>query len=147
MRVSWDEFTETCKFLQKKSALPGLPKTEAQRAGIWRALDEDCGGWIALREFDQDSFECISQFKLWASQHHGQCSTAFQVLTSGTGGKLTEKELERIDMNSKLFIQGLNTNNNSTVHHREEKGKKISWEVPFLVEKDVRFLDKWDLEG
>merc|ERR1719265_1919989 len=45
MRVSWDEFCDTCKKLPRMHGLPndmhhGLPKTEAQQAAIWRALDE-----------------------------------------------------------------------------------------------------------
>merc|ERR1719327_1754515 len=115
MRVSWDEFTETCKYLQRKSGLHGLPKTEAQRAGIWRALDEDCGGWIALKEFDQESFECIATFKNWSLQNYGAVCTSFQAL-SGGNGKLTESELLMIpDFNAKLLIQGLNVSRNLIV--------------------------------
>merc|ERR1719199_1959078 len=128
MRVSWDEFGETCKYLQKKSTLLGLPKTEAQRAGIWRALDEDCGGWIALRELDQESFDCIAAFKLWSSRNHGAVCTAFQALS--VNGKLTEQELhplEDIGPHGQLLIQGLNVNNNVTIHHMiDETGKKVS---------------------
>jgi hypothetical protein len=146
MRVSWDEFCDTCRYLQKKSSLQGLPKTEAQRAGIWRALDEDCGGWIALREFDQDAFECISTFKNWAMRNHGAVCTGFQALCFQN--KLTMADLMGIEnLNAQLCLQGLNVNNNATTQHSfDDKGKKTSWDVPFLIEKDVRFLDKWDLE-
>jgi hypothetical protein len=150
MRVSWDEFCETCRVLQKKSAISGLPKNEAQRAGLWRALDEDCGGWISLREFDQESFDAISTFKVWAGKTHGASATAFQALTHNSAGKLSEAELEKCHIekfNMRLFIQGLNLSNNISVQSwLDDKGRKQSMDVPFLVEKDVRFLDKWDLD-
>lgn len=147
MRVSWDEFCDTCKHLQKKGHQPGVPKTENQRAGVWRSLDEDCGGWISLREFDQDAFDCLAKFKHWAVKNHGAVATGVQHMV-GASGKLTDVELDKIDeFNSKLLIQGLNLSNNVTVVHTiDEHGRKVTVETPFLTEKDVRFLDKWDLD-
>jgi len=152
MRVSWDEFCDTCKYLQKKSMMHGLPKTEAQQAAIWRALDEDCGGWIALREFDQESFESVAKFKTWSMENHGSVAHSFQALTTHSNAKLHIHELLKIEdmmpseSHAKLLIQGLNMGNNFTNGTHLVKGKTMSIQVPFLVEKDVRFLDKWDLE-
>lgn len=155
MRVSWDDFCSSCKHLegrasiaQRAAASSAVPRTEEHRARVWRALDEDCGGWISLAEFDQEAYACLSKFKLWASEQHGAVTTAFQALTGSTGGKLTETELAAVgNIDASLLIQGLNLSNNVIVQHTvDEKNKKISWEVPFLIEKDVRFLDKWDIE-
>lgn len=150
MRVSWDEFCGVCKQLEK-SPVPGIPKTLDQMAGVWRALDEDCGGWIALRELDREAFQCLAGFKMWSMRTHGAVITAFQML-SGGNARLTESELPNVtdyDFNGSLFIQGLNLGNNVTVHKKPDERdvtKIHTWEVPFLVEKDVRFLDKWDLD-
>lgn len=157
MRVSWDEFSETCAYLQKKTASGAmtaeqreyLPRTEDQRAGIWRALDEDCGGWIALAEFDQDSYDCLATFKRYCIDEHGCVATGFQAISKSNNSRVSEVELEVVeDLDAKLLIQGLNVNHNVVVHHifDDKTGKKHPVEVPFLVEKDVRFLDKWDLE-
>merc|ERR1712113_1236802 len=117
MRVSWDDYSSVCKTLNR-AAVPGVPKTVEQMASVWRALDEDCGGWIALREFDLEAFDCVAGFKQWAMKDHGAVVHAFHAL-SGRNQKLTESELPPLtDYKFKphLFIQGLNLCNNVVVH-------------------------------
>jgi len=151
MRVSWDEFRETCVAISKTNA-PGLPKTEEDIAGIWRALDKDCGGWIALREFDKESFDAVAQFKRWADETHGSVVQAFRQL-GGRNPKLTEAELQKAgcyggepNPNVQLLIEGLNLNENVNVHHKTlPNGLVQKIEIPYLMEGDIRFLDKWDL--
>ncbi|CAK0821579.1 unnamed protein product, partial [Prorocentrum cordatum] len=37
----------------------------AHVAAIWRAMDDDCSGWIAMRELDPDVFEAVATVKRW----------------------------------------------------------------------------------
>mmetsp|Transcript_71909 Transcript_71909/g.161394 ORF Transcript_71909/g.161394 Transcript_71909/m.161394 type:complete len:416 (+) Transcript_71909:3-1250(+) len=164
MRVAWDEFRTACLELARatppKAASPktasasvpsspasggaqgALPRTEKEIAAVWRALDDDCSGWISLREFDRKSFEAVAAFKRWADRVHGGVVKAFRFLDnsgaptgSGSNLKLSEGELRRAvrgkdgcKANMELLFEGLDANNTYS-----------------LTEADVKFLDGWDL--
>lgn len=141
MRISWDEFSQACMAIpQAREQLPSqyledLPQTSDEIAGCWRALDQDCSGWIALREFDQPSFHALASFKRWADESHGGVVAAFRNLDTANA-KLSEAELKKASRGEKgykgdfeLLFDGLDVNNANQ-----------------LTENDVKFLDAWDLD-
>jgi len=149
MRMSWEEFRDTCGELawmvSKKDGAPspikgiGLPKTEGEAAAAWRAIDQECSGWIALRQFDVKSHDALAEFKSWADRVHGGAVKAFRSLdgtgASGSNAKLSETELKRCTKckdpcraDIEFLFDGLDVNNN--------------WA---LTENDLKFLDTWDL--
>jgi len=140
MRISWDEFYQACVAVPQgrerlePQYLEGLPQTADQIAGCWRALDQDCSGWIALREFDKESFQALASFKRWADESHGGVVNAFRNLDTANA-KLSEAELKKAARGEKgfkgdfeLLFDGLDVNNANQ-----------------LTENDVKFLDSWDL--
>lgn len=141
MRISWDEFLDACKEIPlAREPLPaqiaaGFPQTDLEIAGCWRAMDDDCSGWIALREFDEESFDALSGFKRWAQRAHGGAVQAFRNLDSSSA-KLTKADLRRAVKGEDgykgdlgLLFDGLDVNNTNS-----------------LTENDVRFIDHWDLD-
>merc|ERR1712060_107773 len=117
------------------------PKTEHELAAVWRALDEDCSGWVALREWDPPCFEALAKFKIYADQMHGgPCMrdgavSAFHNLDVNNSGRLSVWELRQITRGPdaytgdvEILFTSLDTNNT---------GK--------LMEDDVKFIDAWDL--
>lgn len=138
MRVSWDEFHNAFVSLCASPLSNRLPRTEREIAAIWKALDRDCSGWIALREFDTPSFEAVSAFKRWADRVHGSVQKAFRAL-DGSNCKLSEAELKKAGKaddpcvcDFELLFDGL------------DNCKEWS-DDNFLTEPDVKFLDLWDL--
>merc|ERR1719271_204336 len=103
MRISWDDFCHCCRRHRKLAAAKGLTdplgevRTEQQIAEIWRALDDDCSGWIALKEFDPPCFHAIKDFKTWAVQEHGGCVAAMKKLDANGNGRLNTWELKKSD--------------------------------------------------
>merc|ERR1712032_184012 len=136
MRASWDEFRQACLDLsQSSSAESAVPQTDEDIASAWRALDKDCSGWIALLEFDRQSFEAVATFKRWADKTYGNVLRAFRSLEHANGRvsweqmlKLKKKHKELSEHCLEIVFDGLDLNN--------------TW---FLTETDVRFLDNWDL--
>mmetsp|Transcript_30010 Transcript_30010/g.65531 ORF Transcript_30010/g.65531 Transcript_30010/m.65531 type:complete len:712 (+) Transcript_30010:46-2181(+) len=137
MRVSWEEFKIFCRRWAKSKPSEGLPETEAQIAAVWRSLDDDCSGWIALREFDPPAFEVLASFKRWAMRTHGGVRDFFRKLDSDNeqANRVTKVQLRKalkdqgLDRESiDLLYEGLDADGDS-----------------FLSEADVRYLDKWDL--
>merc|ERR1739836_130706 len=104
MRVSWQDFNHAFEWLKRNytAATPSLPKTDKELATVWRALDEDCSGWIALREWDPPCFEALAEFKRYADQVHGGplmrdgAVNAFHNLDVNSSGRLSEWELRQI---------------------------------------------------
>jgi len=140
MRISFEEFTAACAELSrgKRGKLNGLPANEAEVCAVWRAMDEDCSGWIALREFDPVSFEALAEFKRWAVRAYGGAVRAFRHLDSSTGAsgcKLGEGDFRKCKRGPDgckadldFLFDGLDIHN--------------AW---VLTENEVRFIDEWDL--
>jgi len=112
-----------------------VPRNLQEAATIWRALDEDCSGWVALREFDEFSFEKIAGFKSWAETTHGSVVKAVRYFDSlmNSTGRLTLEEMQKkvtddfpggVQMMFEMF----------DVHN-----------LGRLTEGDLKFLDNWDL--
>merc|ERR1712194_278186 len=105
-------------------------------AGIWRALDDDCSGVITLREWDQKSFDELSEFKTWADRAHHGATKAFRALDAGAGNsKVSSSEFMKArhaadpcKADLPFLFDSLDVSN--------------SWG---LSEHDVKFLDSWDL--
>lgn len=140
MRLSWSEWNIACNSVGKqKNTLPKgtrLPKSEQEVAAIWRALDEDCSGYITLKEFDSESYTELSTFKRWCTEHHGSAMKTFHWIDGVTNGngKISQGELALIGPRGypgdcDHLFETLNVNN--------MKG---------LSEEDFRFIDHWDLD-
>lgn len=137
MRLSWDKFVQIFQSIGSADATASqvFPQALSDIAGVWRAMDAECCGWILLRDFDLESFEALSVFKRWAEGTHGSLVKAFHALDGGNG-RLSRGELKkaargesgcRADLD--LVFEGLDVEESS-----------------LLVENDVRFLDRWDLD-
>lgn len=137
MRISWDEFRYACNnLLRAPVGMPdAIPKTEVEMAGIWRALDKDCSGWISLRDFDPVAYQALGSFRLWSQRRHGGVMPLFRSLDDNGNGKVSLTELMAIK--------------------KEQDGYTGNVEVVFvcldvnherlLTEHDVNFLDSWDV--
>jgi len=139
MRVNWEEFCEACRKLALRQA-GGRPRAgflAAERmAGVWRALDADCSGWISLREFDTPSHKAVAGFKRWADRTHGSAVNAFHAIDGNSNGKLHQWELQRTTRGDdgyegdvELLFESLDVNS-------------AGW----LTEGEFKFLDSWDLD-
>jgi len=161
MRLSYEEFRGACNDiliffaggnkrgqsqpLSKEALLGvaharGLPRNEAEVAAAWRVMDKDCAGFIYLRNWDMESHQHLSKFKLWCDKVHGGMVNAFRVLDgSGSGAssnaKLSATELKRCAVGPdgckadlQFLFDGLDVANALS-----------------LSENDVKFLDTWDL--
>jgi len=145
MRLSWDEFCNAnAEISRTPPALPAaFPRSRDELAAVWRAIDQDCGGWISLREFDQESFDIVGEFKRWAVRVHGGVVKAFRQLDSASGNcRISESELKKAARGKdgcnlkseqfELLFDGLCPQQQATQ----------SWA---LTENDVKFLDSWDI--
>mmetsp|Transcript_112297 Transcript_112297/g.317407 ORF Transcript_112297/g.317407 Transcript_112297/m.317407 type:complete len:675 (-) Transcript_112297:95-2119(-) len=147
MRVSWEEFVHACAKIAKR--LPentDLPKTEDEMAAVWRALDSDCSGWIALREYDAECFRVLSSFKKWVDTKHGNIAKTMQAfcdddahVTWARFWKVLKQEQFSKD-DAALIFDGLVTH----TPVRSARGPVTSVQS-YLEEGSLRFLDKWDL--
>lgn len=146
MRVSWEEWCGCCaRVARSVSNSPTLPKTEKQMAAVWRALDQDCSGWIALREFDPQSFEALANFKRWLEKNHGgsvaraiRCAAARNSVVDGR--QANAGQVSRGAMKGLLRKEGFSKDG---VDHLFE-GLDVK-DTNLLMESDIKFLEKWDL--
>lgn len=139
MRVSWTKFNLACARIPRQGRFANLlPKTDKEIAAVWRTLDEDCSGWIALREFDQDVHEAASAFKNWCHKTHGGIAKfVAKVERVDQGGQKVSKTAFR-----KALVQhGVVTAQQANMLF---DGLDIA-DTGLLGEQDVKFLDKWDL--
>jgi hypothetical protein len=139
MRISWEEFYQACRKLSRQVALkaPGhtVPKTEDEIGAAWRAVDTDCSGWIALKEFDPPCYQAIKAFKQWAMQEFGSVMVAMKKLDGNGNGRLGRWELKKSE-----------TCPNAYPGDVEELFDIL--DLPgqhSLGEAEVKFLDDWDL--
>eukprot|EP00927_Polykrikos_kofoidii_P060755 TRINITY_DN55676_c0_g1_i1.p1 TRINITY_DN55676_c0_g1~~TRINITY_DN55676_c0_g1_i1.p1 ORF type:complete len:751 (+),score=140.62 TRINITY_DN55676_c0_g1_i1:199-2451(+) len=142
MRISYEDFCSGCKQFalrtrQKQSLLIAdmIPLQEEQLAGVWRALDDDCSGWVALREFDPESHEVLAEFKRWCERIHGSAVKAFRNLDGNSNGKMVLSELQGIGSGKNPF-----KGNPSLLFSCLD----VSGEGKISID-DVSFLDSWDL--
>lgn len=157
MRVSWEEWQQACRKISKKApTVAGLPKTEGQMAAVWRALDADCSGWIALREFDLTSFEALATLKRWVDREHcGSVSKVMRMLekqpnsTSFTeeDSKVTSRSMgQPIGISRSAFRSCLKHDVGLSREHsacltdgldiKDDRG---------VTDMDLKFLERWDL--
>lgn len=139
MRVSWIKFNVACARIPRQGRFANLlPKTDKEVAAVWRMLDEDCSGWIALREFDQDVHEAASAFKNWCDKTYGGIAKfVAKVERVDQGGQKVSKAAFR----KALVQQGAVTSQQANMLF---DGLDIA-DTGLLGEQDVKFLDKWDL--
>eukprot|EP00933_Yihiella_yeosuensis_P045065 TRINITY_DN40369_c0_g1_i1.p1 TRINITY_DN40369_c0_g1~~TRINITY_DN40369_c0_g1_i1.p1 ORF type:complete len:778 (-),score=146.49 TRINITY_DN40369_c0_g1_i1:188-2521(-) len=141
MRVTWQKFKTAVAKIKppNRPHYQYFPRTEEDIACVWRMLDTDCSGWIALREFDKAAFEAASSFKRWADRVHG----------IGGVAKLMHQASQLEQGNQKLNRNAFRKALASGPLKREEidllfDGFDVS-EAGLLSEGDLKFLDKWDL--
>jgi len=135
MRVSWGEFKSAVNSASTSATPTGLPKTEKELAAVWRAIDEDCAGWISLREWDLHAFQCLTEFKRWADRIHGSAMKCFRVLDANNSGKLSEWELRRATEGPDGY-----TGDTEALFDCLDVGNSGK-----LTEDEVKFLDAWDV--
>eukprot|EP00930_Biecheleria_cincta_P050523 TRINITY_DN3569_c0_g1_i7.p1 TRINITY_DN3569_c0_g1~~TRINITY_DN3569_c0_g1_i7.p1 ORF type:complete len:348 (+),score=64.90 TRINITY_DN3569_c0_g1_i7:97-1044(+) len=147
MRLSYEEFRDIAANMASKVASSpsngsgAFPRTEAEVAAAWRAIDKECVGYIQLRDWDLESHRNLSEFKSWCDRNHGGVVAAFRFLDGGgmeknSNAKLSEHELRNCTKGPdpctadiEFLFDGLD------VHGH--------WA---LSENDVQFLDQWDFE-
>lgn len=139
MRVSWEEFFISCKKLcrqiQSKGMAPPFSPSEESVAAGWRALDFDCSGWIALKEFDVCCYQALKSFKSWAQKEHGGCVMAMRNLDISGNGRLSSWELRKSDTRPTAYPGDV-----------ERLFEYLDWERQKSVgEPEVKFLDDWDI--
>jgi hypothetical protein len=129
LRIGWEAFRRGCAELQEVHDF--FPKADEVPA-IWKAMDEDCSDWVALREFDVGSWQMLVEFKRWAERTHDGVMKAFHKLCRGKD-KLSLHDLKKAGRGpdpcraplDELFL-GLDLGGDH-----------------YLQESDVRFLHKW----
>eukprot|EP00931_Biecheleriopsis_adriatica_P052455 TRINITY_DN30510_c0_g2_i1.p1 TRINITY_DN30510_c0_g2~~TRINITY_DN30510_c0_g2_i1.p1 ORF type:complete len:793 (+),score=148.64 TRINITY_DN30510_c0_g2_i1:72-2450(+) len=150
MRVPWTKFRTACASIPRTGRhAASLPKTEEEIAAVWRMLDEDCSGWIALREFDKPAFEAASRFKRWADHEHGSIAKFMNKLIMKNMIEPTDRPAyDQVGqkINRGVFRKALR----DEVGFNREAAELLSEgldvaDAGLLGEHDVKFLDKWDL--
>jgi len=138
MRVSWDEFVPAIKKLTKQLAVkaPGLvmPKSEEEIATAWRAVDDDCSGWIALKEFDPDCFKCLKSFKEWAVREYGSVIGAMKKIDGNSNG-MAPWELRKSETRPNAYPGDVD----ALFFHLDLDGGRT------LGMSELKFLDEWDI--
>ena len=82
---------------------PGVPKTEAEMACVWRALDEDCSGFITICEFDEHCSRILKDFKHYVDKEYGSCVAAYRSADVNRDDKMSVVELGRLIQNCEQF--------------------------------------------
>lgn len=150
MRVSWDEFAPAIKKLaqQLHEKAPGSEASKAMRkcrstadkceeeiATAWRAVDDDCSGWIALKEFDPDCFKCLKHFKEWAVREHGSVIGAMKKMDGNANG-MAPWELKYHAKDRPNAYPG---DVYALFYHLDLDGGRT------LGISELKFLDEWDI--
>jgi len=133
MRLSWGEFAKACQSL----ARPGVPKTEAEMASVWRALDEDCSGFITICEFDASCSRVLKDFKHHVDKEFSSAVAAYRTADINRDDKITCVELHRLLHRSERFR-----------NVEDVKALFDTLDVDGLRrirEQDIAFLDRWEL--
>merc|ERR1719440_2422281 len=140
MRVSWEEFFMACKKLYRQVRVKWpnqpVPSNEEEVAAAWRALDDDCSGWIALKEFDQQCFRAFRDFKTWAVTEHGGCVAAMKRLDANGNGRLNSWELKKSETRPNAYGGDVDLLFEYLDIDRQKS----------LGEPEVKFIDDWDIQ-
>eukprot|EP00929_Paragymnodinium_shiwhaense_P025204 TRINITY_DN15305_c0_g2_i1.p1 TRINITY_DN15305_c0_g2~~TRINITY_DN15305_c0_g2_i1.p1 ORF type:complete len:823 (-),score=213.23 TRINITY_DN15305_c0_g2_i1:64-2532(-) len=139
MKMSWDDWVNVCAELRKNN-VPALSLNTDQVAAVWRAMETDCSGWIALREWDTEAYDNIAIFKRWADEVHGGVLKAFRKLDGSSGNcKLSPSELRKA-LKGPNALKAEVRQLNYLFEGLDVHG------VGLLTEAEVKFLEEWDLE-
>jgi len=127
-QVSWTEFQNACRKV----------KFTGNVGAAWRALDRDVSGTISLREWDIDSAELLSSFKVWCDAHFGSVELAFKAMDRSGIGSLTLPELRsacrRLNWNGDVRVLF------SCLGVSQSKDGSRS---KTLLLSDIAFIDSW----
>jgi len=112
-----------------------VPKSDEEIAAAWRAVDVDCSGWIALKEFDPPCYQALKAFKEWSIKNFGGVFTAMKKLDGNGNGRLAAWELKK----SELRPDGYPGDVDELFDFLDLLGQHA------LGESEVKFLDEWDI--
>lgn len=148
MRVSFSEFTLTCKRLAKHGMAQAIPASGI--AALFCAFDHTRRGWFSLREWHEESWTLLSNFKKWATEHYAKVSHWFEGLeasASGLGLGEFRRHARQLDISLKdmspketkeYLFEGLSLQGEAW---SDEKGR---WAHGTLTKAEITFLDTWD---
>mmetsp|Transcript_15746 Transcript_15746/g.54857 ORF Transcript_15746/g.54857 Transcript_15746/m.54857 type:complete len:696 (-) Transcript_15746:11-2098(-) len=137
MRINWDEFRFACLRILRspQTAVNSIPKTEVEMAGVWRAMDRDCAGFISLREFDPAAYQALGSFRIWTQKHYGSIQHLFRILDDNGNGRVSLAELSAI----KKGPDGYTGNVPLVFACLDVNCERL------LTDHEVKFLDSWDV--
>lgn len=69
MRLNFLEFHQLVKKFQTKHIVGETFNTP----GVWRAMDSNMSDWVSAKEFDQQAYQLVVDFKKAATQRFGSC--------------------------------------------------------------------------
>jgi len=75
--VAWEEFLEFCKVLEWTS--------KEKLAAVWQILDNDCNGFLSLREWDPQADQLFTSFKTKVDERFGSVTEFFEAVAGGLG--------------------------------------------------------------
>lgn len=133
MYICWRDFEKAYIKLARNPGRGSVALSRERIARAWRAMDVNLDGWVSLREFDAHIFQIVRTFKKWANANYGTVKGIFDAVDDDGNGRLSYKELATVALKHVPDLEIL-------FHGLDPKGQGV-W-----FEKDLEFLDEWDLE-
>lgn len=130
MYISWKEFTAGYMKVWQQA---GVFKSRLSAARAWRVLDPELVGWISLKQFDEESYNAVKNFKRWAIKTYGDVATIFSEVDKDGNGRLAFEEI--------ASVASRHVPNLDTVFHGLDAAGRGVW-----YEKDFEFLDVWVMD-
>lgn len=166
MRVCWHEFLAFCTKAARDKKSPAGLDDEAHVAAIWRAMDDDCSGWIAMRELDPDVFEAVATVKRWGMSVGGVSRGLRELALREMAEEASEEwAFDSLDRERALRELEIRSNVTKEVKMSKQRFREILFKYAgirkdvsyvlfealehgdhFVSNSDLLFLDKWDLE-
>lgn len=84
-KVTWSDFKAALEHINFKGNF----------AAAWLALDNDCSGYLTLKEFDEGAAVALAQFRCWCDDEFGGVVLALQSLDVDESGRISFKEFRK----------------------------------------------------
>jgi hypothetical protein len=123
-RCSWTEF--------KQAAAKAMFTGDV--AGAWLHLDNDCSGYVTLAELDQDTADCLNEFRRWAQHEYGSVLLGFESIIGEGVDSMNRKEFRK-----QIRHHGFKGNADALFMSLDTDGSGG------LGRSEVAFLDDWEL--
>jgi len=166
MRMCWHEFHSFCKKTARDKKSPAGLDDEAHIAAIWRALDDDCSGWIGLREIDENVFDAVAKVKRWGMNVGGVSRGLRELALREMAEEVAEEwSFDSLDRERALRELEIRANVAKDVKMSKQRFREILFKYAglrkdvsyvlfealehgdhFVSNSDLMFLDKWDLD-